>query len=103
MQLDIRGRHLWLTPALLEHVERRFRFAIGRFSPSIGRVAIRLSDVNGPRGGLDKRCRVTLHVPAAERVVTLTETDGDLYAAVARAADRTARAVERALARRRAA
>lgn len=101
MRLDIRGRHLTLTPALLDRVTRRLRFALGRLDRSVGRVTVRLGDVNGPRGGIDKSCRVQLH--AAGRPITIEELDPDMYAAIDRAAERVGRAVERALARLRAA
>ena len=101
MRLDIRGRHLTLTPALLDRVTRRLRFALGRFDRRVGRVSVRLGDVNGPRGGVDKSCTVHLH--AAGRSITIEERDRDMYAAIDRAAERAGRAVERALARLRAA
>lgn len=101
MQLDIRGRHLTLTVALLDRVDRRLRFALGRFDRSLGRVTVRLGDDNGPRGGVDKSCRVQLY--AAGRPISIEEIDPDMYAAIDRAAERTGRAVERALARLRAA
>lgn len=53
MQLDIRGRSLPLTPALDAYVERRMRFALGRFEPRMRRVTVRVGDENGPRGGVD--------------------------------------------------
>ncbi len=101
MRLDIRGRNLALTPSLLDHVARRLRFALGRFGGSIRQITVRVADVNGPRGGIDKRCHV--HVDVAGRTVTIEELDRDLYAAVDRAAERAGRAAERTLARVRAA
>jgi len=44
---------------------RRVRFSLRRLSWLVPRATVRLSDVNGPRGGVDKRCQVQL------------ETDGD--------------------------
>ena len=101
MQLDIRGRNMRLTPALLDHIERRLRFAVGRFTTRLGRVAVRIDDLNGPRGGVDKRCHI--HLELAGRTLSIDEVDADLYVAVARAAERAGRATERAIARLRAA
>jgi ribosomal subunit interface protein len=101
MRLDIRGRHLRLTLALQQHVTRRLRFALGRFDGSLRRVVVRVSDVNGPRGGVDKVCRV--HLDVAGRPITIDERDQDLYAAIDRAAERAGRATERTLSRLRAA
>ena len=40
--------------------ERRVRFSMRRLSWLVPRVRVVLSDVNGPRGGIDKRCQVQL-------------------------------------------
>jgi ribosomal subunit interface protein len=100
MQLDIRGRGFPLTEALRAHCERRLSFALARFGPRLGRVGVRLSDVNGPRGGVDKRCQVKLPL-AKGRTLTVQSSDADLYAAIDRAADRAAQAVSRELERER--
>ena len=55
MQLRIRGVNYGLDDGLKDHIERRLRFALGRFAARIHRLTVRLTDVNGPRGGLDKR------------------------------------------------
>ena len=101
MQLDIRGRNLRLTPALLDHVDRRIRFALGRFAARLSRVAVRVGDVNGPRGGVDKRCWI--HLELGGKALTIDEVDADLYVAIDRASERAGRATERAIARLRAA
>ena len=61
MKFGIQGRHIELTAALLAHVERRLRFALSRFGQKIRLAAVQLADLNGPRGGLDKQCRVRGH------------------------------------------
>ena len=43
-----------------EFAERRVRFSMRRLSWLVPRVKVHLSDVNGPRGGIDKRCQVHL-------------------------------------------
>jgi ribosome-associated translation inhibitor RaiA len=59
---------------------------------------VRLGDVNGPRGGVDKHCRITV---SGRRFgsSTLDELDGDAYAAVDLATGRIARAIRRQLQR----
>ncbi len=101
MRLDIRGRHFRITAALQAHVTRRIRFALGRFDHGIRGIIVRIADVNGPRGGVDKRCH--LHLDVAGRTIAIEELDRDLYVAIDRAAERAGRAAERALARQRAA
>ncbi len=40
--------------------ERRVRFAMRRLQALVPRAKVQLSDVNGPRGGPDKRCQIEL-------------------------------------------
>ena len=101
MYVHVRARRLPLTNALEEYVERRIRFALGRFTLRISGVIIRLSDTNGPRGGSDKRCSVNIVLRAPRSVLILEETGADLYATIDRAADRTARSVNRRLEKER--
>lgn len=98
MHFDIQARGFPLTGALRAHVERRLRFALGSASARLHRLAVRLTDDNGPRGGLDKRCTLHASLPG-ERPVVVEQRDADLYAAIDRAADRFGRSVARRLAR----
>jgi ribosomal subunit interface protein len=100
MRVRIQAREFTLTDALREHVERRIRFALTRFGPRLLQVSVRLEDVNGPRGGEDKRCTVQVSVTRQPQVV-VEETAADMYEAIDRAAARTERTVERKLARER--
>jgi len=47
----------------------RLQFVMRRFSWLVPRARLRLSDVNGPRGGVDKRCQVELNTDGAGTVV----------------------------------
>ena len=54
-------------------MERRLDFALGRFGGRISQVTVGLEDLNGPRGGADKRCRLAVRlVPSGK--VTIEET-----------------------------
>ena len=100
MQIDIQARDFSLTQSLRSHVERRLGFALGQRYDRISRILVRLSDINGPRGGNDKRCRLHLVMPGRANVV-IEDTRADLYAAIDCAAERAARTVARKLARLR--
>jgi ribosomal subunit interface protein len=100
MRIEVRGRGLEVGPALSSYAERRALFAFGRFSPRIEGVSVRLSDTNGPRGGIDKECRLTARLRPSG-ALCVAEQDADMYAAIDRASERMARAVARELARRR--
>jgi ribosome-associated translation inhibitor RaiA len=98
MQVDISAQGFTLTEGLRTHSERRVRWAFGAASGRVRRVVLHLSDQNGARGGLDKRCTIRASLPGGPPVV-IEHQEADLYVAIDRAADRTARAVSRRLAR----
>ena len=100
MQIDIQARQFSLTDALRSHAERRLRFALTCCDDHIQRVAMRLSDINGPRGGADKRCHLQV-VMAGLPDVVIEDTEADLYVAIDRATDRAGRTVRRRLVRQR--
>ena len=98
MQIDIQARGFKLTEGLRAQAERRVRFALGSASARVHSVVIRLSDENGPRGGVDKRCTIRAALPGVPPVV-IEQQEADLYVAIDRAADRAGRAVARRLER----
>jgi putative sigma-54 modulation protein len=100
MQIDIQARDFSLTKALRNHVERRLGFALSTRYDRIKRILVRLSDINGPRGGNDKRCQLHV-VMTGQADVIIEDTQANLYAAINRAADRASRAVTRKLVRLR--
>jgi hypothetical protein len=99
MRLEIRRRRLMVSDWLRTHIERQLRAALGRFARRVGQVRVFLRDVNGPRGGVDKRCRIVVHLPPAGRAV-VCGAGTDPYAVVAHTAMRSGRAVKRHLQRR---
>ena len=100
MKIDVRFRGLEPSDALREHAVRRAHFHLSRFGQEISSVVVRIGDVNGPRGGVDKRCQITVRGPRIG-ASTLDELGTDVGAALDVALDRTARAVGRELERTR--
>ena len=86
------------SPALHDYAERRVNDAVARIASPLDRIAICLSDDNGPRGGVDKRCRIL--VRGAHRTVA-EAVDADPYAAVDRACARLAETLRRVVERGR--
>jgi len=83
-----------------EYVTDHLTAALDRFVQQIGLVRVHLSDVNGPRGGVDKQCLIAVQL-AGGRTIRAAHTDTRFTAAVHLATDRVAHAVGRALKRRR--
>ena len=49
--------------------KERVRFSLRRLVALVQRIKVQFSDVNGPRGGVDKRCLVELKTDGAGKVV----------------------------------
>lgn len=100
MKTQISSRNLTITQLERDRIERRLYFALGRFSSRIVSVDMMLQDENGPRGGLDKKCRVIVRLHGASDVVVEGRGEETL-SMVDRTANRAGRAVSRALDTRR--
>ncbi|THF61838.1 HPF/RaiA family ribosome-associated protein [Pseudothauera nasutitermitis] len=99
MRIDLRCDGIEANPGLKDYVARRMRFAIGRFRDHIQWARVKVADVNGPRGGTDKRCVVQLRLRNLPDVI-FAITELEVRTAVDRAADRVSRVLASRLQRR---
>lgn len=89
-----------LDEASADYLRRKLGRKLGKFAPSIERASVRIDDVNGPKGGIDKRCRIKAVVSGLPSVV-VEERHEALRAAMDRAMNRIERAVRKQVQRRR--
>ncbi len=101
MRMTVYGLSFELTDAIVQHVEGRIKLSLGTASDRIDAVFVRLSDINGNRGGVDKCCRITVRLRHLRSNVVVEAVDRDLYVAVNQAAARAKHALWRQLKRRR--
>ncbi|OGQ09260.1 MAG: hypothetical protein A2138_17650 [Deltaproteobacteria bacterium RBG_16_71_12] len=102
MELVLRSISVPMSEAIRAHVQARVADALGHV-PQLAanaRAGVWVTDLNGPRGGVDKACAIVVHLPQREPV-RIEERDEDLYAAITRCAGRLAEAVQRRTQRRR--
>lgn len=99
MRVDIRATNVDLTDALQAYVERRVLFTLSRFSGTLRPIAVRISKITEDTRPPSYQCEVRTTLLRGKCAVVIEE-DRNLFAAVARAVDRTGRAVERDLERR---
>lgn len=100
MQIDLQSRSFELTDSLDQYVRRRLGFSMAAWQDRIQRMVIRLTDINGPRGGDDKCCQIHLIMDQVNDIV-IEDTQADLYVAIDRASSRAARTLSRRLNRMR--
>ncbi len=82
------------------YIERRIGFALGRFSDRIRSIRVRIDDENGPKGGPDLICRLTIRGDEIGEI-HLEDRDMDLRALVDRTLQRAGRSVARVVDRGR--
>jgi hypothetical protein len=76
----------------------RVRFALRRLSTLVPRAKVQLTDINGPRGGVDKRCQVELTTEYAGKLVVYSLAH-DWRTAIDLALGRATRVLTRSLKR----
>lgn len=96
----IRSADSLLDAAAEAYVRRKLGRKLGKFAMSIERVSVRVEDVNGPRGGLDKHCRIKI-VLAGLPSVLVEQRSNSLQGAMDGALSKAERVVHKALQRRR--
>ncbi len=98
MQFEIRGRKISISQALRNHIERRLRFALDRFASQVRQVHVRVVDLNGPRGGIDKCCQLAIPLDRASTIVVESHAS-NVYAAIDGVAGKAAICIGRVLKR----
>lgn len=96
MELSIRTRSIELTDELRDLVNKRMQLALDTFGDRIEGAFVYLMDLNGPKGGVDKLCQITIRAHRLGDVV-VRETGKTLAAALNRAARRAKYRVSEAL------
>jgi len=100
MILQLRGPGLDLGALFRRHLEGRLRDAFGSSSRDVQGVTVSLADVNGPRGGTDLECAVTVDLAAGGQARGEAR-DSDAVVALGRAVARAKRSMRRGRQRRR--
>ncbi|KKM61933.1 hypothetical protein LCGC14_1526760 [marine sediment metagenome] len=100
MQIDIQARSFKLTRSLRKYAEGKLKASLSSCQDRLRRVVIRLSDINGPRGGADKLCHIQVVLPGMPDVI-IEDTENDMYAAINKATDRANTVVNRKLSKKK--
>lgn len=100
MQIEISSKQKNLSSRIREIVGRQFRFAFSRVEDRIRRISIVLSDINGPKGGVDKLCRANIGMSNGQNV-RLESLAKSWEAAAVATSDRAIHTISRWLERKR--
>lgn len=96
MLVNIQSRHFSLSQAISHYVKSKVQIMLGRYETKVSSINVSLSDINGPKGGEDKCCKIMVKINGASTIV-VQETAEDLYDAINSCSRRCRRAVKRQL------
>lgn len=94
MHTEIYAKLDGIPPVFRAQAEERIRQSLRRWKRGLTKVRVFLRDENGPRGGLDTRCRVVLETERNGSIVTAalsSDAEGALRKALARSRTRLGR------------
>lgn len=100
MPVHIRSADAALDDGDRDYLRRKLGTKLRKFARAIERASVRVKDVNGPRGGIDKVCRIKVVLTGLPSVV-VEERAATLQEAMDGALGRTERTVKRSVERRR--
>jgi ribosomal subunit interface protein len=101
MKVLMRGVHLDLTDSLRDYANQHLVDPIARYiDDEATEVEIAMVDINGPKGGVDQECRVTVRMPGFSGI-HITETAETMFQAIDALRDRLEKTVKRTVEKRR--
>ena len=96
MQSTIITRGIDASGGIRDYIMERIDAVLVHAKDSIQFITVRLTDQNGPKGGVDKRCQVHLK-PMGLPTVVVSDVSASVSDAVDRAMQRAEKAVKRVL------
>ena len=99
MRIDISDKQNLMSQTANDNTIERTERAFSKFERHIQSITISVQDANGPRGGVDKICRIVVRLKRLQEVVVTSENES-LASAITEALNRTSRSVNRKLSRR---
>lgn len=98
MRPTIIAKGVEASETLREYIMERLGSVLESAQDSIDYITVRLTDLNGSKGGIDKRCLINVKLPGRPHIV-ITEIASDITSAIDGAAYRASLAVGRVISR----
>ncbi|KZY76386.1 hypothetical protein A3740_12955 [Oleiphilus sp. HI0068] len=75
MNISVNTRTAFISPGVRFDLERRLGRMYRKAAGSIQRINVNLEDVNGPKGGVDKQCKVKVTLFGLPSILITTTRD----------------------------
>jgi putative sigma-54 modulation protein len=98
MKTHIHAKGFDLTDGIRSHIDKRIHFYLSRMQEHIMSIDVHLADINGPKGGIDKQCKVLIHSKNITSI-TIRDTKDNLYEAIDHAINRASHSLVRKITR----
>ncbi|MCF6291366.1 MAG: hypothetical protein L3J03_10285 [Desulfobacterales bacterium] len=100
MILEINSKQAGIDEDVSRQARHLLRFSLSRFEGVVSRVKVRFFDINGPKGGVDKRCRIMAKLRRSGQIVVLGQGSNYLEA-LGNCLERLVRSTRREVEKRR--
>lgn len=100
LKVRIQRAYIEVSPEDLSQIEKAFSLAIDRFDHVVRDIEVTMTDVNGPRGGVDKRCSVQLRM-YPRGLVVVRSAGSSLIETVNEACDRIRQVISKRLSKKK--
>ncbi len=94
MKIDIQAKQLKLGQTFKHNVKVKIRRLFQHNMDQINRIDITVADVNGPKGGPDKECKVNVSVGGGPNILVSTR-EASAYKAVTQAIKKASQTLRR--------
>ena len=94
MNINLQARDFHLTDSLESQIRQKMKNILNRFDQKIRMARVVLSDINGPKGGKDKRCTIKIEVHNFKTIV-VDEVTENMYESISRCSQRAKRAIDK--------
>jgi putative sigma-54 modulation protein len=96
LQILLASNEFWMEPSLQEYVNLRIRCSFTALKRKAISIAVRLCDLNGPSGGRETMCQISVSTPGQPEIL-VKHVQEDMYAAIDMAARRATHRANRIL------
>lgn len=100
MRTEINFRKINRSKEITDYINSRISSAFSRAEDNIESTSLTVSDINGPKGGIDKECTIIIKAAGIKSIV-ISEQQSKIYAAIDRCISRASQSLMKQLQRRK--